>query len=292
MTCAWSESGFTAGEQQGAPGISRSARLRGWRVPVRRRQADAFFTTKSLQLTNLPIYMAEKSFSDRHDRGETLRDMCAGFTPAFAPADTSLTAPNFSIFLGTLGALNTEINMLEGNYTTYAGTREATVKTLKAAATRVVARLKSNSVWSSEEKSARKVLLKLRGVRPKKPKPPAEGEPPAEEKKRNSGEQAYGEVALLFEKFIGVATAAAGYATGVPVDISAGALNGLLSSLKGSNSFLCNLGAQISPKQKKRQKLYFEKGGFAEKFQAIKEAVKSQYGTQSEQYLAARAVKW
>ena len=89
-----------------------------------------------------------------------------------------------------------------------------------------------------------------------------------------------------------MATAAAGYSTGVPAEISAGTLNGLLSALKGSNSFLCNLGAQISTKQKKRQKLYFEKGGFAEKFQTIKEAVKSQYGTKSEQYVAARAVKW
>ena len=236
--------------------------------------------------------MAEKSFSDRHARGESLRDMCAGFTPAFVPADTSLTAPNFSVFLGTLGALNVEINNLEGNYTTHAGTREALVKTIKALATRVAARLKSNSAWSSEEKSARKVLDKLRGVRPKKPKPPAEGEPPAEEKKRNSGEMAYGEVALLFEKFIGVATAAAGYSTGVPTEIATSALNGLLSSLKGSNSFLSNLASHISPKQQKRQKLYFANGSFAEKFQAIKEAVKSQYGTQSEQYLAVRVVKW
>ena len=236
--------------------------------------------------------MAEKSFSDRLTRGETLRDMCAAFTPAYVPADTSLTAANFTNFLTSLATLNTEINTLEGNYTTQAEARLALVRNIKSAATRVAARLKSNSVWSSEEKSARKVLDKLRGVRAQKPKPPAEGEPPVEEKKRNSGEQAYAEVALLFEKLIGVATAAAGYSTGVPAEISAGTLSGLLSALKGSNSFLCNLAAQISPKQKKRLKLYFEKGGFAEKFQAIKEAVKSQYGTKSEQYVAARAVKW
>ena len=236
--------------------------------------------------------MAEKTFVDRHARGESLRDLCAGFSPLFGPADTTLTVVNLTAFLGQVGALNTEIGTLQGNYTTQAANRVALVKTIKAAATRVAARLKSNAAWKSEEKTARQVLNKLRGVRPPKPKAPAEGEPPVEAKKRNSGEQAYAEVAALFEKFIGVATAAAGYTTGAPAAITPGALNGLLSSLKGSNSFLCNLDAQIGPKQKKRQALYFDAGGFQAKFLAVKESVKSQYGTQSPEYQSVRGLKW
>ena len=156
----------------------------------------------------------------------------------------------------------------------------------------MAARLKSNVAWKTQDASARKVLAKLRGVRPKKPKPPVGGEPPAEVKKRNSGEQAYAEVALLWEKFIGVATAAPGYATGVPPAIDPGTLSGLLSSIKGINSFLCNLAGQITPKQAQRLVLYFEPGGLQEKFLAIKEAVKSQYGTGSSEYIAVRGIKW
>ena len=236
--------------------------------------------------------MAETSFVDRHFRGESLRDHCVNFTPAYAPADTSLTVANFGTFLGQVGALNTEIGTLTGNYSTQAAARVTLVKTIKSTATRVAARLKSNAAWKSEEKSARLVLNKLRGVRPQKPKTPAEGEPPTEVKKRNSGEQAYAEVAALFEKFIGIATGAAGYATGAPVAIAPGALNGLLSSIKGANAFLCGLDAQIGPKQKKRQALYFDPGGFKEKFHGVKESVKSQYGTQSPEYSAVKGVKW
>ena len=49
--------------------------------------------------------MAETSFVDRHFRGESLRDHCVNFTPAYAPADTSLTVANFGTFLGQVGAL-------------------------------------------------------------------------------------------------------------------------------------------------------------------------------------------
>ena len=236
--------------------------------------------------------MTETSFVDRHARGLLLRDMTAGFSLAFNPADTSLTATNFQTFLGTVGTLNGDIAGAQGAYKTQSVTRVTLVKTIKTTVTQALARLKSNAVWSSEWVSAKQVADRLRGGRPPKPKAPAEGEPPETEKKRNSGEQAYAEVAGAFEKFIAIVLTAPGYAAGVPAAINAASLAGLLTAIKTQNSALCTLSAAILGNQKKRVKLYFEKGGFQEKFQAVKESVKSQYGQSSAEYQSVKAVKW
>lgn len=236
--------------------------------------------------------MAEKTFIDRHARSFSMRDFTAGFSPVFAPADASLTAANFGTFLGTVGTLNTNILAQQGTYKTQATSRLALLKTILSATTQALARLKSNAVWGAEFKSAKQVADKLRGKRPAKPKLPEEGEPPVEGKKRNSGEQAYAEAAALFEKFIGILTATAAYSTGVPAAISLGTLNGQLSGFKGLNSGLCTLAASIVTNQKKRLQLYFETGGLQEKFQSVKNAVKSQYGQNGPEYASVKGIRW
>jgi len=236
--------------------------------------------------------MAEKSFNDRHARGLLLLDFCEGFSPAFAPVDTTLATGSFATFLNTIGTLNTTIDTQQGGYTTEADARAQLVKDIKTTVTRTLARLKSNPPWEPNWKSAKQTADKLRGQRPTKPKAPTEGEPPTATTTRNSGEQAYAEIAALFEKFISIVTAAPGYATAVPTAISPSSLNSQLSSLKGKNTGLSNLAADTITNQKKRLKLYYDPNGFQEKFQSIKDAVKSQYGQTSPEFIAVKGLKW
>ena len=154
----------------------------------------------------MPI--SEQSYRDRQGKAQSLRDATSMFSPAFAPADTSLNAGNFQAFLNgsvpgqlSVETANTAVETLETNYTTNATTRVALVKSVRAAVTQAVAYVKSNTAWKSEFKSVKRIGDQLRGVRPPAkvvvPPPPAPGDPPADPAKpRNKGEQAYTELVL------------------------------------------------------------------------------------------------
>jgi hypothetical protein len=239
---------------------------------------------------------SEASFRDRQGKAQSLRDATAGFTPAFAPADTSLTATNFNTFIGTVGTANTSVETLAVNYTTSATTRVALVKAIRSAVTQALGFVKSNKAWINQFKAAKMAADKLRGVRPSSntepPPTPQPGAPaPEPEKSRNKGEQAYVELTAHLGAFITAITACAGYAP-TSADISISTFNGLLSQFNGLNGFISQLSSQLTTARENRRRLYFEGDCLQTKFQAVKDAVKGQYGQNGSQYGTVKGIKW
>lgn len=235
---------------------------------------------------------SEQSYRDRHGKGVSLKDACNGFTPTFAPADISLNVTNFTTFLGTVNTANDLVDTLDSNYSTNATTRVALLVTIKETLTQALGYLKSNKAWKSEFATAKMIVDKVRGTRAPKPVTPPEGETPDETKKRNQGNQAFMEVEGHLRKFIGVCTGTPGFSPPA-VEIQLGPQNGLLSQLASLNGFLSDTEQKLTTARNKRRALYDEEDeGLASKFQAVKEAVKGQYGFGSEQYATAKAIKW
>lgn len=225
-----------------------------------------------------------------------MRDSTAGFTPVFAPADTTLTATNFNTFIGTIGSANTSVETLAINYTTSATTRVALVKAIRSAVTQALGYVKSNKAWANNFKAVKMAADKLRGVSPpsntEPPPTPPPGEPvPPPEKSRNKGEQAYVELCAHLGSFITAITACAGYAP-TATKISLSTFNGLLSQFNGLNGFISQLDSQLTTARENRRRLYFDGDCLQTKFQAVKDAVKGQYGQNSSQYGSVKGIKW
>ena len=241
---------------------------------------------------NLLSLMGLQSFIDRLARAVLLKDTAAGMSPAYNPPDASLQISTFTTFLTSVDTANDLVDTQEGSYSTQATTRVATVKTVKARSTQIMARLKSNSAWASEYHSAKLAADKVRGVKPPKAKPTPDEPTPTQVQKTKATEQAYAEISASFDKLIAIATGAAGYATGVPTEISSASLTSLSTSLKSSNSALSLLDGSLGTSRQKRKLLYYGPKGLQEKFQGVKDSVKQQYGQASAEYLSVKGIKW
>ena len=237
---------------------------------------------------------SDKSFRDREGRATSLKDACATFLPTFAPVDTSLTVANFTIFIGQIGAKNSLVEGKVASHSTAVGDRTALVVVVRDALTQALGYLESNKAWKSHSATARSIVEKFRGTRPPAAPtpPPVPGETPAEEKKRNQGQQAFVELAAHLESFIGVCTTTPGFSPPAAA-ISLGTLSGHLSAFKSLNGGISTLEQQISVARKDRFDAYFEgEDCLQEKFQSVKKAVKGQYGLKSSEWETANAISW
>lgn len=234
----------------------------------------------------------ERSFADRLGRGQLMQGKIALFTPAFAPANTNLTAGNFQTFCTTVETANDEAAVALDAWRTVVKERQDLVKEMKATATRVIAYLNSSDAFASALKNAKAAADKLRGMKPRAPKnpPPAPGAPAA--KKRNSGDLSYADIEKHFKVLINAVTGLAGYAP-VPATnpITLSNLNGTLSSYKGKNAALIFLDSTWRNKADARSAKFDGPGGLREKMKAIKNAAKSQYGQSSDQYGQVKGIK-
>ena len=106
------------------------------------------------------------------------------------------------------------------------------------------------------------------------------------------GGQAFAETALLFEQLMGIASGAPNWSLGVPVDISPTTLTTLLNQLKSLNTSIATLQSTLKTNRQKRQALYTGPKSLQVKFQALKNAVKGQYGQDSAEAASVRGVKW
>ena len=247
---------------------------------------------------------SEQSYRDRQGKAQNLRDATSIFATTFAPPDTSLNATNFQMFLtgsvpGQLSVetANTAVEAFGTAYTNSATARVALVKTVRAAITQAVAYVKSNVAWKSEFKAVKRIGDQLRGVSPPTkvavPPPALPGDPPADPAKpRNQGEQAYVELVAHLANFITAITACSGYAPpGTAITISQ--FNTYLSSFRSINSGLSTLENQLTTAREKRRRLYYDGTACLEiKFQAIKNAVKGQYGQASAEYGTVKQKSW
>ena len=234
--------------------------------------------------------LSETSFRDREGKSQSLRDTTAGFTPTFAPVDTSLSATNFQTFIGGVSGANSNVETLVINYTNNSTARIALVKSVRAAVTQAVGFVKSNKAWATQFKAVKMAADKMRGMSPPAPAP---GQPPTPPNKpRSKGEQAYVELAAHLEGFITAISACTPYAP-PSAAITINTFSGALSQFRGLNSFICTLDTQLTSAREARLALYYEGDSCLErKFQSVKAAVKGQYGQASTQFGAVKSMKW
>ena len=233
----------------------------------------------------------ELSYADRLQRGRDMQTATVGFSPAFAPVDSTLGAASFLTFLDGLDTLNTEVGTLLGQYTTGVAQRTPMVEDIKDRSLRVLSLIKSNAVWKAFLPAIKSLVDKIRGNTPKPPKPPAPGEspgsPPA--KKRNKGEQSFGDIETNFEKLIALLAGVPGY-TPPAADLTVANLTTLANDFAAKNLAMSSLGNQLGMKQKARSDAYDGDTGLRARMKAIKEAVRSQYGSSSPEYEQVKGI--
>lgn len=230
----------------------------------------------------------EKTFADRLGRAQLLQSTIAGFTPAFAPADTSLNAANFEDFVTVLEAANVEVNDQRDTYATKAALRTDIVREAKTRAMQAINYVKSNSAWGRHFDTLKPTYDKLRGYRPAREVVPVEPPATAAEKKAiKSGQQSYADIEGLFGKFLKALGKVPGYAPPAPT-ITLAELNTFAASFSELNDQLAGLAAALSIAIKERYDAF---DLLNDKNQDIKAAVLAQYGIKSAEYKSIKGIK-
>jgi hypothetical protein len=230
----------------------------------------------------------ERSFADRLQRGRELHAAIGGFVPPFAPADGQLTPPNFEDFLENLGGINNAVAEAEAAWQESAASRSALVADIKARALRASSRVKSNAAWKTHLPAVKAAADKLRGYRTPKPKTPENEAPP---KTRQKGDQSFGDIKALTDKLVAALKKVSGYDTGAPADISTAGLTAMSTQLDGINQLTAGKEQTLTAARAPRKTNYDGANGLKEKMLAIKEATKSQYGSQSPEYLQVKGIR-
>ncbi|MEK6261234.1 MAG: hypothetical protein AABP62_21750 [Planctomycetota bacterium] len=233
--------------------------------------------------------VSETSYLDRLGRGRTMQAAIAGFSPAFAPADTSLLPAAFATFLDSLDTLNTTTVTLVDQYLAAADGRKTTVKNLYDRAGRILAYVASNTNWAKQVRSVKTIVDKIRGNEPRPPKPPTGAETPDQNKQRSSGERSYAEMEGHLNRLIPALEAIAGYAPPA-IELTLVHLEGLASSLHTQNLNVANLERQTAAQQAERSETYNGDAGLREKMKAIKAAARAQYGSSSSEYESVKSI--
>lgn len=235
--------------------------------------------------------MADRSFTDRLQRGFEMHDIIADFDPAYAPGpptgeELDLQLPAFHAKLAATELLNNEAEDAAQLYSQTATDREKHLETVLASATSVLAYLRSKKkTLGTLLRGSETVVKRMRGARPKKKKVPLpEGEvPPAPV--RNRGQQSYMEQSGHLRTLINLLTGKAGYAPPAGHAAHLDHLNSLLSSLRSFNTTICQQDAILIHAESARYDGYFDKHtGLHDYFHAMKESVKGIYGATSSQY--------
>ena len=235
---------------------------------------------------------SERTFADRAARGRDLHAAIAEFEPVFEPADAALEPATYEAFLDDLDELNTDVNTADVAVSTAIQLHKTLLRTIKQRTTQVVAHIRSVTAWKQYLPAVKQAADKVRGYRPRsKPAPPpAPGDPP-EPKPRKVGQQSYGDIDNLFEKVIKAVKLVPGYAPPATSNIQTAQLETLQGTSRGANTDLATKDAILSRAQSLRLAAYDGETGLREKMKAIKEATKSQYGQNSDEYLSVKGIR-
>ncbi len=227
----------------------------------------------------------ERTFADRLQRARDVQAGIAVFSPAFAPTDTTLAPVAFLAFLDALDTQNVDTGVMVGAFSTAVAVRTEQVADIKDRAGRVLAYVKSNVAWKKFLPAVKGFVDKIRNNRAKPPKPPTPAETPGSPTavKRNKGEQGFGDIEMNFDKLIGSLAVIPGYAPPA-AEISIASLTTLSTNYTAQNAAMATLGQELGIAQRDRLAAYDGPGGLREKLKAIKDAVRSQYGTNSAEY--------
>lgn len=231
---------------------------------------------------------SEKSYMDRLGRWMLLVEVVAKCEPVFQPADDSLTEANLRAFRTVLEGANEAVDALEVDYTVAAGDRRALVKTLRSSATQALGYVKSNKAWATPFRAVKMAADKLRNYHAR---PRRTGDALSQEKpSRTRGDQAYVELESHLSALIAAVEACPGYAPpGEAIQLAT--LEAQRTQFRALNELTTQLAGQLTTARETRRRLYDgDEDSLAVKFQAVKQAVKGQYGPQSAACAMARRI--
>lgn len=233
---------------------------------------------------------SETSYSDRLQRARQIQAATQGFTPSFTPADNSLAGVAFATFLDNAAAANLAIANKLADWKDTVSNRSNLLSGIKARVLRANARVKSNPNWAKHLPSVKAIADKLRGYRTPAPKPPTESstEPKAT---REKGDQSYADIKSQLDEFTAALKKISGYDTNAPVEITIASLEAASAQLQAYNSLIASNVQALSAARASRTAFYDGTAGLATKLKAIKESVKSQYGTNSSQYTQIKPIR-
>ncbi|MBC7980592.1 MAG: hypothetical protein H7Y36_08535 [Armatimonadetes bacterium] len=231
---------------------------------------------------------SENSYADRLQRGRELQAATAGFLPAFAPADADLIPATFDAFLDGLDTLNTAVTDAAADWMDDVVKRTAKVTEIKARALRASSRVKSNAAWKMNLPAVKTAADNLRGYRTPPPKAPEDAPAP---KTRLKGDQSYADIKGLTDKLVAALKKVPAYDTGTPADISIAGMMAIATQLDGLNQLVAGQEQALAAFRAPRKAGYDDAAGLKEKMLAVKEAAKSQYGSQSPEFLQIKGIR-
>ena len=232
---------------------------------------------------------SERTFQDRYQRANSLKDAVVLLTPAYAPADPKYSVAALTTALGAADTANLAVTDKRAFYEDDVSDRQALVKALGPLVTQSLAHVKSNTAWAKRYDAVKKAADKVRGVRPKAPKKSADPDP--DQKTRESGERSFVEIAAFFNAYIARLGALSGYA---PSDdaIKLPALQATWLQLDDLNKSISNLSQDLADAIRDRADAYTGKAGLKFVFDGVKTSVKGQYGQKSPNYSAVSSMRW
>jgi hypothetical protein len=241
---------------------------------------------------------------DRIGRFSLLKEACADMVPAFAPPDSDITVAAQTALLVTLNTCCEEVSAAENDLKDLTDPRVSLVKEIKERVTRAVGRVGSNRAWASKLPAVKTAGDKVRGFKAPKstlPPPPTDPDAPVP-KKQDRGGQSYKDIEGSFFKFIGTLSKCSGYDTGAPADITIAGPTGLTllyTNLKTANEAIPDKEVALGDAQIERLRVFQSKkplpdgsASLRDRWVRIKKAVRSQYGTGSEQYALVAGIKY
>jgi hypothetical protein len=226
-----------------------------------------------------------------------LQATVAGFSPAFIPADVSLSAAGFDTFLDGLDAIQSAVSTAQVADNEAVVDRQAQAADIKTTALRVKDLVQSNIAWKRWHKSVGDAADRVRGYAlPRKTTPPRNSPPPnTPPKKAGSGiqsQQSFADIEKLFDKLIETVKKIPTYAAPVDSGLAVAELTALREALHTQNQLCNETEVSLRTAVADRQNAFNDKEqGLSAKMKGIKKAVRSQYGNGSAESVAANAVK-
>lgn len=163
--------------------------------------------------------------------------------------------------------------------------------------TQIVSYVKSNTAWKLQFPRIKQLADKVRGIKPPRktlpPPAPSPGEPtPPPVKQRDRGDESYVEIEANFKALVAALNGLAAY-NPPDVTINSASLSSLALSLTEDNASIATADQALDEAQRARYALFYEpESGLADKFQAIKNAVKGQYGQTSTEWASVKGMRW
>ena len=224
----------------------------------------------------------------------TLISIVKGFNATYNPSKPSIALTALTTLKTKADATMTNVNALQGTYSTAIANREKTFDPLSKLTTRVVNALRSTDAPKPAIRSAESIMRKIQGRRatPKKSTEEiaaSETESPAA-KQISSSQMGFDNRIANFDRLIQLLTTVSLYAPN-EADLKIASLTTLFQSLQSVNALAVNAETNLDKARIARNEvLYQESTGMVDTATAVKFYVKSVFGATSPQYKQVAAL--